>query len=246
VLGLSLYEWGGKMNINKVISIDEAMNAILSNMSIMVGGFGLVGCPLTLLNRLENRDIYNLTIFSNNLGESGKGLGKLLEQGKIKKAIGSYFTSNRTVVQFYNKGLLEVELLPQGTFAEAIRAGGAGLGGIYTKTGVGTALAEGKEVKIIDGEPYLFQKALTADIALIRAWKADRAGNVVYYKTARNFNPNMATAAKYVIVEVDEIVEVGELAPDEIVTPHLYIDAIVESQFILTKEGVVERERYKV
>lgn len=230
------------MKNNKVVSVSEAISHIQSDMSIMVGGFGLVGCPLTLLEELIEHDVGNLTIYSNNLGESGKGLGKLLVQGKIKKAIGSYFTSNRDVAHFYNKGLIDVELLPQGTFAEAIRAGGAGLGGIYTKAGIGTKLAENKETKMIDGEEFLFQKALKADVAIIRAWKSDRAGNLVYYKTARNFNPNMATAAKYVIAEVDEILEVGELAPDEIVTAHLYIDAIVKSQIILTEKGVVQRD----
>lgn len=237
---------GDLMNINKVISVSDAVSHIQSDMSIMVGGFGLIGSPLTLIEQLTEKNVQNLTIYSNNIGESGKGLGKLLVQGKIKKVVGSYFTSNRDVVQKYNNGLINVELLPQGTFAEAIRAGGAGLGGIYTKTGVGTKLAENKETKIIDGEEFLFQKALKADIALIRAWKADRAGNLVYYKTARNFNPNMATAAKYVIAEVDEIVEVGELAPDEIVTPHIYVDAIVESEIILTEKGVVQRDKSKV
>ena len=231
------------MNINKVTTVNEAMQNVHSNMSIMVGGFGLIGSPLTLIEKLTQLDIYDLTIFSNNIGESGKGLGQVLNQGKIKKAVGSYFTSNRDVVAKYNNDEIEVELLPQGTFSEAIRAGGAGLGGFYTKTAVGTKLAEGKETKIINGEEYLFQPSLTADVAFIRAWKADRAGNLVYYKTGRNFNPNMATAAKYVIAEVDEIVEIGELSPDEIVTPHLFVDAVVKSEWILAKEGVVQREQ---
>ena len=164
-----------------------------------------------------------------------------MRQGKLKKAIGSYFTSNRDVAKYYNAGELELELLPQGTLSEAIRAGGAGIGGFYTKTAVGTDLAKGKEIKEFDGEEYLLQKGLKADVAIIRAWKADRLGNLVYYKTAQNFNPNMATAASYVIAEVDEIVEVGELSPDEIVTPHLYVDAIVKSEWILTKEGVKKK-----
>ncbi|WP_431028758.1 CoA transferase subunit A [Lysinibacillus sp. LZ02] len=234
------------MKRDKQVSVLEAISRIQSGMSIMVGGFGLIGSPLTLIEQLTEHDVKDLTIYSNNIGESGKGLGKILQQGKIKKAVGSYFTSNRDVVKLYNKGEMEVELLPQGTFAEAIRAGGAGLGGFYTKTAVGTKLAEDKEIKVIDGEEYLFQKSLRADVAIIRAWKADRAGNLIYYKTARNFNPNMATAASYVIAEVDEIVEVGELSSDEIVTPHLYVDAIVESRLVLTKEGVVERDKCKV
>lgn len=232
------------MNINKVVSIDDAVSKIQSDMSIMVGGFGLVGSPLTLIEKLTTLDITNLTILSNNIGESGKGLGKILQQGKIKKAIGSYFTSNKDVVQKYNNGEIEVELLPQGTFSEAIRAGGAGLGGFYTKTAVGTKLAEGKETKIINQEEFLFQPSLKSDIALIRAWKADRAGNLIYYKTGQNFNPNMATAATYVIAEVDEIVEIGSLPPESIDTSHLYVDAIIQSELILTNEGVVPIEQH--
>lgn len=217
----------------EILGPQEAMQYVQTGMSVMVGGFGLVGSPLTLIQALIERDVTELTILSNNIGESGKGLGKLLQQGKIKKAIGSYFTSNRDVVRLYNEKKLEVELLPQGTFVEAIRAGGAGLGGFYTKTGVGTKIAENKKIEIIDGEEYLFQKSLQADIAIIRAWKADRAGNLLYYKTARNFNPNMATAAKFVIAEVDEIVEIGDIQPDEIITPHLYIDALVKSEITI-------------
>lgn len=208
--------------------------------AIMVGGFGLIGSPLTLIDELTRHDADQLTIISNNVGEAGRGLGLLLRQGKIKKAVGSYFTSNREVAQWYNDGKLELQLLPQGTFSEAIRAGGAGIGGFYTPTAVGTELAKGKETKVIDGETYLFEKALKADVALIRAKKADTKGNLVYYKTARNFNPIMATAAKYVIAEVDEIVEEGDLSPEEVVTPFLYVDAIVTSRLILTKEGVKE------
>lgn len=215
-------------------------NIVKSGDSIMVGGFGLIGSPLTLIDELTRHDVKDLTIISNNVGEAGRGLGLLLRQGKIKKAIGSYFTSNREVAQWYNEGKLEIGLLPQGTFSEAIRAGGAGIGGFYTKTAVGTELAKGKETKEIDGETYLFEKALKANVALVRAEKADTKGNLIYYKTARNFNPIMATAADYVIAEVDEIVEEGELSPEEIVTPHLYVDAIVTSRLILTNEGVVE------
>ncbi|MBO1002228.1 CoA transferase subunit A [Pseudogracilibacillus auburnensis] len=230
------------MGITKEVDSRKVMERIQTGDVLMVGGFGLIGSPLTLIDALTKHDASELTIISNNVGEAGEGLGLLLRQGKIKKAIGSYFTSNREAVQYYNEGKLEIELLPQGTLSEAIRAGGAGLGGFYTKTAVGTELAKGKETKAIDGETYLLEKALKADVALIRAQKADTKGNLVYYKTARNFNPNMATAAKYVIAEVDEIVEVGELSAEEIVTPHLYVDAIVKSGLILTKEGVVERE----
>ncbi|WP_424236847.1 CoA transferase subunit A [Bhargavaea ginsengi] len=220
-------------------SAAEALEGVKSGDTILVGGFGLIGAPLTLIEELTEKDVSGLTIVSNNLGESGKGLGKLLNQGKIKKGIGSYFTSNRDVGDKYQAGEIELELLPQGTLAESIRAGGAGLGGYYTTTGVGTALAEGKEEREIDGVPYIFEKAIRGDVALIRAHKADTLGNLVYYKTARNFNPLMATAAKIVIVEVDEIVEPGELNPEEVVTPHLFVDAIIEAKQVLTKEGVV-------
>ncbi|GAA0449771.1 CoA transferase subunit A [Alkalibacillus silvisoli] len=221
-----------------ICTAKEAVYHIDDGACIMVGGFGLIGAPLTLIDALTKSDLYDLTVISNNVGEAGKGLGMLLRQGKLNKAIGSYFTSNREVAKAYHQGQIDLELLPQGTFSEAIRAGGAGIGGFYTKTAVGTELAYGKETKVIDGEEYLFEKALTADVALIRAKKADRKGNLVYYKTARNFNPMMATAARTVIAEVDEIVEVGELLPEEIVTPHLYVDQVVQSELVLTKDGV--------
>lgn len=207
----------------------------------MVGGFGLVGAPLTLIDGLTRKDVDGLTIISNNLGEAGEGLGVLLRQRKIQKAIGSYFTSNREVGEAYQRGEIDLQLLPQGTLAEVMRAGGAGIGGFYTKTGVGTELARGKEVREINGEPYVFEQALKADVALIRAHKADTLGNLIYYKTARNFNPVMATAADLVIVEVDEIVAVGDLSPEEIVTPHLFVDRLLVAHKILTKEGVVHR-----
>lgn len=221
-------------------SVEQALSCVESGQTIMVGGFGLVGGPLTLIDALVELEINDLTIISNNLGEKGKGLGKLLEQKKVKKAIGSYFTGNRDVGEAFQRGELEIELLPQGTLAESIRAGGAGIGGYYTKTSVGTDLEKGKETKLINGEEYVFEQALKADVAIIRAHKADRLGNLVYYKTARNFNPIMATAAKTVIVEVDEIVEAGELSSDEIITPHLFIDRVIVAQKILTKEGVVD------
>ncbi|PZX04560.1 3-oxoacid CoA-transferase subunit A/3-oxoadipate CoA-transferase alpha subunit [Psychrobacillus insolitus] len=222
-------------------SIEEALSHVESGNTVLVGGFGLVGAPLSLIEGLTEKDVKDLTIVSNNLGESGKGLGILLNQNKIKKGIGSYFTSNRDVGDKYQKGEIELELLPQGTLAESMRAGGAGLGGYYTTTGVGTDLAKGKEEREIDGVTYIFEKAIRADVALIRAHKADTLGNLVYYKTARNFNPLMATAAKKVIVEVDEIVQPGELNPEEIVTPFLYVDVIIKAQQILTNEGVVNR-----
>ncbi|WP_432363329.1 CoA transferase subunit A [Sporosarcina sp. UB5] len=223
--------------------VENALSVIKSGQTIMVGGFGLIGAPLTLIEGLTEKDVDGLTIISNNLGEAGEGLGVLLRQKKIRKAIGSYFTSNREVGEAYQRGEIDLQLLPQGTLAEAMRAGGAGIGGFYTKTGVGTELAIGKEVREIDGEPYVFERPLRADVALIRAHKADTLGNLIYYKTARNFNPVMATAADFVIVEVDEIVSAGELSPEEIVTPHLFVDRLIVAKKILTKEGVVHRKQ---
>jgi 3-oxoacid CoA-transferase subunit A len=221
--------------------IQDALSCIESGHTILVGGFGLIGAPLSLIDGLTKKDVKDLTIVSNNLGESGKGLGILLNQNKIKKGIGSYFTSNRDVGDKYQQGEIELDLKPQGTLAESLRAAGAGLGGYYTTTGVGTELAKGKEEREIDGIRYILEKPIRGDVALIRAHKADTLGNVVYYKTARNFNPLMATAAKTVVVEVDEIVEPGELDPEAVVTPHLYIDSIIEARQILTKDGVVNK-----
>lgn len=209
----------------------EALAKVQPSDTVMVGGFGLVGAPLTLIAALlDTSAAGDLTVISNNLGEPGRGLGKLLPTRRVKKAIGSYFTSNREVVEAHLRGEIEVELLPQGTLAEAIRAGGAGIGGFYVRTGAGTLLAEGREQREIDGLQYLFQLPLKADVALIRAAKADHAGNLVYARTARNFNPDMATAARTVIAEVDEIVQVGQLDPNEIATPHLFVDALVRSE----------------
>lgn len=214
-----------------VCSPAEALARVAPGDTVMVGGFGLVGAPLTLIAALLEADgARDLTIVSNNLGEPGRGLGKLLPAGRVRKAIGSYFTSNREVVEAHLAGEIEVELLPQGTLSEAIRAGGAGIGAFYVRTGAGTLLAEGREEREFDGERYLLQRPLRADVALIRAAKADTAGNLVYARTARNFNPDMATAARTVIAEVDEIVEVGELPPGEIVTPHLFVDHLVRSE----------------
>ncbi len=215
---------------NKVIELQDIHQFVQDEQTLMVGGFGLVGSPLTLIRELENADVKNLTIISNNLGEVGKGLGKLLLQGKIKKAIGSYFTSNPDVGERYINNKLDIELIPQGTLSEAIRAGGAGIGGFYVKTGVGTLLSAGKPTREINGETYLFQESLKADIALIKAKYADELGNLIFEKTARNFNPLMAAAAKKVIVEVDEVVPTGSLSPEAIVTPHLFVDHMLISQ----------------
>ena len=216
---------------SKVISVEEAAALVGPRSTVMVGGFGLVGSPLTLIEALlSSENATDLTTISNNVGEPGKGLGRLLLEGKIRRAIGSYFTSNPDVMERHRSGELETTLVPQGTLAEAIRAGGAGLGGFYTKTGVGTDLAEGREVREIDGELYLFEKPLRADVALIRAHRADILGNLTYYKTARNFNPDMATAADIVVAEADEIVEAGTLDPEHVVTPHPYVDYLVRAE----------------
>ena len=216
----------------------EVLDTLKNGDTLLVGGFGLIGAPLTLIDALKEKEVRDLTVVSNNLGESGKGLGLILNQNKIKKVIGSYFTSNRDVGEKYQKGELAIQLLPQGTMAEALRAGGAGIGGFYTKTAVGTKLAEGKEQRVLDDETYIFEQSIKGDVAFIRAHKADELGNLTYYKTARNFNPLMATAAKYVVAEVDEIVPVGSLNAEEIVTPHLFVDAVIVAQKVLTKDGV--------
>ncbi|MGX6444371.1 CoA transferase subunit A [Neobacillus sp. K501] len=233
------------MNCEKLKSAEDAINWIQKGDRVLVGGFGLCGTPFTLIDTITESDhARELTIISNNLGEAGKGLGKLLISKHIKKAVGSYFTSNRDAVKAWKSGELEIELIPQGTLAEAIRAGGAGIAGFYTKTAVGTKLAEGKEERVFDGERYLFVRGIKADVALIKAAKADTMGNLIYSKTARNFNPMMATAAKIVIAEVDEIVEAGSFDPEQIVTPHSYVDIVVINDRYEKVGGVyVERNR---
>lgn len=226
--------------MDKVIESHEIRTLFKSGDQILSGGFGLSGTALTVIDELLETDITDLTVVSNNLGDLGQGLHKLFIQGKIKKAIGSFFSINREAVIAWFKGELEIELLPQGTLAEAIRCGGAGIGGFYTKTAVGTELAEGKEERVIDGERYIFEKAIKGDVAIIKAAKADRLGNLVYHTTARNFNPMMATAGKIVIAEVDEIVEVGDLDPEYIVTPHAYVDYVVQSKYSKVGSEYVE------
>lgn len=216
------------MSFATVLSRDDAVALVPRGATVMVGGFGLVGAPLELIEGLlDAEEARDLTIISNNLGEPGRGLGRVLLDGRVRKAIGSYFTSNPDVVRHYEEGKLEVELIPQGTMSEAIRAGGAGIAGFYVRTSAGTLLAETRETREFDGEQYVLQLPLKADVALIKAARADEFGNLTYTRTARNFNPDMATAADLVIAQVDEIVEVGGLRPEEIVTPHLYVDHLV-------------------
>jgi 3-oxoacid CoA-transferase subunit A/3-oxoadipate CoA-transferase alpha subunit len=212
----------------KLLTAEEVVRTVLfDGATVMVGGFGLAGAPMTVVSALNASAVRDLTIISNNLAETGVHLGRTLLLGKIRRAVGSYFSTNPDVGRAHAEGRLEVTLVPQGTFAEAIRAGGAGLGGFYTPTGAGTLLAEGRETREIGGRRFLFQEPITADVALIRAHKADVLGNLVYRETARNFNPLMATAARIVVAEVDEVVPRGELDPEHIVTPHLYVDHLV-------------------
>jgi 3-oxoacid CoA-transferase A subunit len=195
---------------------------------VLVGGFGLAGAPLALIEALaETSSARDLTIVSNNIGEPGRGLGLLLRQGRIRRGISSFFTSNPEAVEAVNAGTLEATLLPQGTFAEAIRAGGAGLGGFYTPVAAGTLLAEGKEERLIDGVPHVLERPLRGDVALIYAARGDELGNLWYRRTARNFNPLMATAAELTIAEVGELVPVGTIEPECVHTPHLYVDLVV-------------------
>jgi len=213
-----------------VISAEEAVRHVKTGDTVMVGGFGLVGAPLALIDALvEHSEAADLTIVSNNIGEPGKGLGKLLRQGRIRRGISSFFTSNPEAVAAVNAGEIEATLVPQGTFAEAIRAGGAGIGGFFTPVAAGTLLAEGKEQRVIDGVPQVLEQPIRADVALVYAARADTLGNLWYRRTARNFNPLMATAATVTIAEAGEIVAAGGLESESVVTPHLYVDHLVQS-----------------
>src|SRR5215471_16624413 len=217
--------------MNKVLSSpDEAVRDITDGCTILVGGFGLCGIPENLIEALARKGVKNLTTVSNNAGVDEFGLGKLLSTGQIKKHIGSYVGENKVFEQLVLSGKIELELNPQGTLAERIRAGGAGIPAFFTPTGVGTLVAQGKEVREFDGRPYVMEKALRADFALIKAWKADRWGSLVFRKTSRNFNPMMATAAKITIVEAEHIVEPGEIDPDQVHLPSIYVKRIVQSQ----------------
>lgn len=204
---------------------------------LMAGGFGMTGNPVHLLHALAESGVSGLTYIGNNVGEVGLGGGRLLRNGQLAKAIGSFFTSNPEAVAAAQSGRLEVELLAQGTLAEAIRAGGAGIGGFYTPTAYGTLIAEGRDVRVIDGRPQVFVPALRANVAFLRAWRADTAGNLVYRMTEQNFNRAMATAAELVVVEVERIVPVGELDPNQIHTPGLYVDYLVEAHTTLEDLG---------
>ncbi len=201
---------------------------LFDGMQICAGGFGLCGIPERLIDAIRDAGTKDLTIASNNAGIDGEGLGKLLRTRQVKKMISSYVGENKEFERQYLAGELEVEFCPQGTLAERCRAGGAGIPGFYTKTGVGTLIAEGKEVKEFDGEKYVMERGLFADLAIVHAWKGDTAGNLIYRKTARNFNPMMATAAKVTVAEVEHLVPAGELNPDHIHTPGIFVKRIVE------------------
>lgn len=210
------------------ITVEDAAKLVKSGDVLLVGGFGMTGNPVHLLHALAEEKTDQLTYVSNNVGEPGLGGGRLLRNGQIKKAIGSFFTSNREAVSASLNGDIVVELIPQGSLVEAMRAGGAGIGGFYTPTAVGTVLAENKEIKVINGQEYIFQPALRGNIAFIRAWVADTAGNLVYRLTEQNFNKAMATAADIVVVEAEKIVPVGELDANQIHTPGCYVDYLVQ------------------
>ena len=213
-----------------VASAEEAIQDVLDGATIMVGGFGLCGMPENLIRALARKGVKNLTTISNNVGIDGVGMGLLLANGQIRRHIGSYVGENKLLEQMVLNGTLQIDLVPQGTFAERIRAGGAGIPAFFTPTGVGTAVADGKEAREFDGRTYIMERALKADFAFVKAWKGDRWGNLVYRKTARNFNPMMATAAKITIAEVEHLVEPGELDPDLIHTPSVYVKRIFQGQ----------------
>lgn len=208
-------------------SFEEAVSQIKDGATIMVGGFGLVGIPENLIKALSETGVKDLTVISNNCGVDDWGLGLLLRNKQIKKMISSYVGENKEFERQVLSGELEVELTPQGSLSEKIRAGGAGIPAFYTPAGVGTPIAEGKETRTFNGKEYLLEEALTADFSLIRAWKGDKMGNLIYNKTAQNFNPMMAPAGAVTIAEVEELVEVGELPPDQIHTPSVYVQKLI-------------------
>ncbi|MBZ5512908.1 MAG: CoA transferase subunit A [Acidobacteriia bacterium] len=215
--------------MNKVVAnADEAIHDLQDGATILVGGFGLCGIPENLIAAVVRKGVKDLTTISNNAGVDDFGLGLLLRTGQIRKHIGSYVGENKLLEQMVLSGELELELNPQGTLAERIRAGGAGIAAFFTPTGFGTVIAEGKETRDFDGRPYVMERGLKADFAFIKAWKGDQWGNLVYRKTARNFNPMMATAARVTIAEVEHLVEVGQIDPDDVHTPSVYVKRIFQ------------------
>ena len=222
-----------RRGLNKVVeTYEQALEGLSNDMLLMVGGFGLCGIPEGLIQTVADSGVNGLTCISNNAGVDGFGLGKLLEKRQIKTMIGSYVGENKLFEQLFLSGEMEVILTPQGTLAEKIRAAGAGIPAFYTATGFGTDIAIGKETKIYNGKNYILEEAFPkADFALVKAWKADRFGNLIFKKTAANFNPMIATAGKITVVEVEEIVEPGELDPNHIHTPGIYVDRVIVGKF---------------
>jgi 3-oxoacid CoA-transferase subunit A len=217
--------------VNKLVAnADEAVQDVFDGATIMVGGFGLCGMPENLIRALSRRAVKNLNTISNNVGVDGLGMGVLLAAGQIRSHIGTYVGENKLLEQMVLEGRIHLDLIPQGTFSERIRAGGAGIPAFFTPAGFGTLVAEGKEIREFDGRPYVMEHALKADFAFVKAWKGDKWGNLVYRKTARNFNPMMAAAAKITIAEVEHLVEVGELDPDLIHTPSVYVKRIFQGE----------------
>jgi 3-oxoacid CoA-transferase subunit A len=213
-----------------VANAEEAIQDVFDGATIMVGGFGLCGIPENLIRALVRKGVKNLTSISNNAGVDGFGVGLLLANGQLRRHIGTYVGENKLLEKMVLNGTVELDLVPQGTFAERIRAGGAGIPAFFTPTGVGTVVAEGKEVREFDGRPYIMERALKADFAFVKAWKGDTWGNLIYRKTARNFNPMMATAAKITIAEVEHLVDPGELDPDTVHTPSIYVKRIFQGE----------------
>ncbi len=214
--------------MNKIFpSADEAIADLTDGATVMVGGFGLCGIPENLIRALARKGTNDLTTISNNVGVDGLGMGLLLAAGQIRRHIGTYVGENKLLEQMVLQGTIKLDLVPQGTFSERIRAGGAGIPAFFTPAGVGTIVADGKETREFDGRPYVMERALKADFAFVKAWKGDRMGNLVYRKTARNFNPMMAAAAKLTIAEVEHLVEPGALDPDLVHTPGIYVKRIV-------------------
>jgi 3-oxoacid CoA-transferase subunit A len=228
---------------NKVVeSYQDAMKGLEDGMTVIAGGFGLCGIPENLIAEIKRLGTTNLTVVSNNCGVDGFGLGLLLEDRQISKMVSSYVGENALFERQLLNGDLEVELTPQGTLAEKLRAGGAGIPAFYTASGVGTPIAEGKEVRSFNGREYLLEPAITGDFAIVKGWKADTVGNVIYRKTAQNFNPCVAVAGKITVVEVEEIVEPGELDPDQIHTPGIYVDRVIQGSFEKRIEKLTTRK----
>jgi 3-oxoacid CoA-transferase subunit A len=231
-----------EVGVTQILTADSAVASIPEGASILMGGFGLCGIPENLIKALVERGTKNLTVISNNAGVDDYGIGLLLRNGQVRKMIGTYVGENDVLERMILEKRIEIELVPQGTFAERIRAHGAGIPAFFTPTGVGTVVGEGKETRVIDGREYILERALGADFAFVKAHRGDRMGNLVYRRTTRNFNPMMATAAGTTIAEVEEIVETGSMDPDTVITPGIYVDVLVQGQVY---EKRIEKRTYR-